>query len=247
MGTPFQYVTPGELSGVADSLQKQGLQGDALTGALQQYATTLEAQRSADSGPPLIVKSVAVGFPQTVADQLSGIGLDDAAAAVRKYVNPQWEQQVGQAASGPLSDLNTWAANIGQSIPMMAEGLLLHRAGVGMGAKSMVATAALPGAAFVAQQRGQSLSTMKDFGIDPDIASTRSTAVGLLNGALSEAEFAQKLIPFKVAPGLIAQQIAAHPILARAAQELGINSLMGIEQGGMAGITGYAVQGAIQD
>lgn len=245
MTVPYKYVTAEELSPVADALQAtQGLQGQELTNALKVYADDMEAQRGADQGPPLIIKALAVGGPQMLQEQLSGIGMDDAAATVGKWVNPEWQQQVGQAASGPLSDLSTWAANIGVTLPMVAEALLLRRGGMPMG---KVASAALPGAAFVAQQRGATLTQMKDYGIDPDVANTYATSTGLLNGLLSEAQFAQKLIPFKIAPGMVLDRVLQSPLLKRAAQELGINALMSVEQGGMTVINNAAMEHAIQD
>jgi hypothetical protein len=237
-------VSLDELTNIAQSYQAQGMQGDELVAALKNYKDTANTA-GADSGPPLTLKSLAVGGTETLSDMLGGVGMSDAASAVQKWINPLWQQEVHKAEAGPLSDIDTWTSNIAANLPMTLGALGLGR--LGLGVAGAVGEYGLPGAAFVAQQRGSTLSIMKDYGIDPDIADRRATSAGFLNGALSEAELAQKFIPFKVMPGLVSQKIASSPILARMAQELGINSLMGIEQGGMAGVTGYATQAAIQD
>lgn len=242
----YRFVTREDLQPRLELLKQSGLPQDEQIARLRTIADQMEYDRSKEAGPPLFVKSMLTGAAQMPADILQGATaltpsgssaesmLKSASTSLREnLINPNWQRQVGEAASGALTDMSTWEANIGSMVPMIAEMALLSKVGGAIGGK--VGGVVAPAAGFGMQSAGGFLEQAKSYGIDEDTAKPLAASVGVLNAGLGELGFLAGVGGMKVDPAKV-------DAVRKAASELGVTALGGLAMAGTEEINSYALR-----
>jgi len=156
-------------------LSARGVPSDMLAPVLTDYLKELNYQRSTEEGPPIFFKGAVAGAGRHISDKLLGVtaftpgggaGLDKYLTrasdfVAENWINPDWERQMEEVASGGLSPLHsegraTWSAILGGQVPVMADLLMskwlgkLAGTGIGSAVSAVAGTAAAPGAGTAA-------------------------------------------------------------------------------------------------
>lgn len=241
---PFKYVTADDLRAADNAMTLEGVSKDDKIARLRSLATEIEYQKSKEQGPGLFLKSLMTGAANVPADMLSGLSaltpagsaantsLQNAASGIRSTIDPNWQRQVGEAAGGSLKSMETWEANIGAMIPMIAELALVQKFGGKVGGK--IGGVVAPAAGFGSMSAGGFLEQAKSYGIDEDIARRKAVLVGGLNSMLGE-------IGFLAGSGATPYDPQKIPAAKKLLQELGVTALGGIAIAGTEEINAKAL------
>jgi hypothetical protein len=256
---PFQYVTTDDLRTGLQSLRDLKVPESEFVPRLKSMAQELEYQRSKDIGPSVGVKAAITGAVQMPIDIMTGLTtitpagsgaeslLKSATTSLREnLINPDWQRKVGEASSGPLSSMETWEANLGSMVPMIAEMALLKKAGGSIGGRlagasgASIGGALAPTAGFGMQSAGGFLEQAKSYGIDEDIAKRFAVPVGVLNAGLGEVGFLAGAGGMKADPAKLGG-------VKKALSELGVTALGGLAMAGTEEINSHALQQAFAE
>ena len=224
------------------------------------YLEELNYERSKEKGPPIYFKGALSAIPRTMSDKAVGAtvftpedmpfeenidkGLLKVSKLAEKMINPNWERQTAEVASGTLNPfkeggVSTWAAIMGNQMPIQADMLISRSIGKLIGAPIGAGIAAIGGAAVPAPEEvatvpagavagatvgallvplaslslteaGAFMRQAKMLGIDEDIAAQMAPSVGVINGAIEEVQQLTRIAPFL--RGKAKDKVASVPI-----------------------------------
>lgn len=257
-------------------LQSKGYSGDDLTKRLDEAAADLDYKRHRAQSPqgtlPTLAKGIAVSAPSVMSQTLSGLPsyipgegkvdelMRSGAGKMKSLINPNWQQDVAIAASGPKWGKGmapTWASLVGQQLPVltaMGLGSTVGRsagtlAGAGMGLATagpdpsdiplMAASQKAGGfaggyGAMALLETGGFTEAAEELGLDRDILEEEGRNYGVVSGVFEQLQAIGMLSPYTKGAGKAGQKTLNKnvilPVLKTIGKEVGVAGLEGLEE-----------------
>ena len=271
---PYQHVTTDDLVRALPRITQEGMDDRQIITAIDDYARELDYERS-KAGSSLFTRSMGVGTTDLLSNMMRGLTIftgeggatewlanaieKQGAFGMKSTTDPMVRRHVAEAAQGPLwgeGAGDTWTSLIGQHVPLislMATGSGiggLTGKGLGLTGAALKAAEIIPATLGIGLVEGGSfLESATTLGVDRDIAESIGLKVGTINGAIEELQYLQMMGPWsrvgKKGIALLGEKSA--PIIKRAASELGIMGLEGIEEGAQGFVTNKAMAQAFRE